>query len=318
MDSKAITKWLREISAESDSLKPFGDELIEMTEELFVRELTSTLSGELSGYEGGVSPWRYMGIKSDVDDNQKWIEVEENYLPVCALWCAVEDLARLFITTLSGKDRREKWERLLEEFHSYLMQYLMYIGELPFTIVQFVLTVVCDDVVVDEKATVIGSELGADVVIYLQQKSKSVGGWSDLEYKTSLASRAMIYLQCTYDKLKDDEFSGDPTDECKKHHLGDAALLYGLWRGAVTLPKEVVENVETYWSNGGEGGGESVLNAAIEDAKKKGGDGVGCAYYYDSFGIAYDTEPEYKEDGEIERKEGGDPVGDVACVFGSK
>ncbi|CAJ0601855.1 unnamed protein product [Cylicocyclus nassatus] len=48
--------------------------------------------------------------------------------------CAAEDLARLFITTLSGKDRRENWERLLEEFHSYLMQYCT--GELPFTLVQ--------------------------------------------------------------------------------------------------------------------------------------------------------------------------------------
>ncbi|KAK6023234.1 hypothetical protein OSTOST_11042 [Ostertagia ostertagi] len=37
--------------------------------------------------------------------------------------CAAEDLTRLLITTLSGHDRREKWDSLLKEFHGYLTTY---------------------------------------------------------------------------------------------------------------------------------------------------------------------------------------------------
>ncbi|EPB67876.1 hypothetical protein ANCCEY_13027, partial [Ancylostoma ceylanicum] len=48
--------------------------------------------------------------------------------------CVAEDLARLFISTMSGKDRRENWERLLEEFHGYIKEYCEV--ELPFTLEQ--------------------------------------------------------------------------------------------------------------------------------------------------------------------------------------
>ncbi|EYC12815.1 hypothetical protein Y032_0045g1105 [Ancylostoma ceylanicum] len=45
-----------------------------------------------------------------------------------------EDLTRVFISMLSGKDRRENWESLLEEFHGYIKQYCA--GPLPFTLEQ--------------------------------------------------------------------------------------------------------------------------------------------------------------------------------------
>ncbi|VDO64873.1 unnamed protein product [Heligmosomoides polygyrus] len=48
--------------------------------------------------------------------------------------CAAEDLTRLLISTLSGKDRREHWESLLEKFHSYLVKYCD--GEPPYTVEQ--------------------------------------------------------------------------------------------------------------------------------------------------------------------------------------
>ncbi|KHJ83187.1 hypothetical protein OESDEN_17116 [Oesophagostomum dentatum] len=50
------------------------------------------------------------------------------------LGCAAEDLCRVFISTLSGKDRRENWERLLETFHGYIKEYCK--GELPFSLEQ--------------------------------------------------------------------------------------------------------------------------------------------------------------------------------------
>ncbi|KIH57948.1 hypothetical protein ANCDUO_11857 [Ancylostoma duodenale] len=44
---------------------------------------------------------------------------------------------------LSGKDRRENWESLLEEFHGYLKQYCT--GPLPFTVDQVGIRKVSED-----------------------------------------------------------------------------------------------------------------------------------------------------------------------------
>ncbi|CAJ0588030.1 unnamed protein product [Cylicocyclus nassatus] len=49
--------------------------------------------------------------------------------------CPAVDLVRLFVTCLSGKDRRRYWVALIEEFYGYLVEE---VGdkEMPFTLEQ--------------------------------------------------------------------------------------------------------------------------------------------------------------------------------------
>lgn len=40
----------------------------------------------------------------------------------CHFGCAATDLVQIFVTFLSGKERRAHWEQLMEEFYGYLKQ----------------------------------------------------------------------------------------------------------------------------------------------------------------------------------------------------
>ncbi|KIH66184.1 hypothetical protein ANCDUO_03484 [Ancylostoma duodenale] len=49
--------------------------------------------------------------------------------------CPANDLVRLFTTSLSGKDRQQHWEELVEQFYGYLKEEAAGL-EMPYTIDQ--------------------------------------------------------------------------------------------------------------------------------------------------------------------------------------
>ncbi|KIH66185.1 hypothetical protein ANCDUO_03485 [Ancylostoma duodenale] len=49
--------------------------------------------------------------------------------------CPANDLVRLFTTSLSGKDRQQHWEELVEQFYGYLKEEAVGL-EMPYTIDQ--------------------------------------------------------------------------------------------------------------------------------------------------------------------------------------
>ncbi|ETN81033.1 hypothetical protein NECAME_08786 [Necator americanus] len=106
-----------------------------MAEELVALELTSTMNDELG--------MKDVFVHGDLwSTNMLWRKTASGRTQLGGIvdyqmshfGCAAVDLCRAFISTMSGKDRRENWERLVEEFHGYLIEYCK--EELPFTIEQ--------------------------------------------------------------------------------------------------------------------------------------------------------------------------------------
>ncbi|VDN19398.1 unnamed protein product [Cylicostephanus goldi] len=56
--------------------------------------------------------------------------------------CPASDLARVFCSCLSGKDRQEHWEELLEEFYNYLEEEIDD-GRMPYSLEQVSYDVCC-------------------------------------------------------------------------------------------------------------------------------------------------------------------------------
>ncbi|RCN45176.1 hypothetical protein ANCCAN_08800 [Ancylostoma caninum] len=134
MHPSAVSKMFRDMYTASEELRPSGEVLEKITEELPLLELTSTMNEELG--------MKDVFIHGDLwSANLMWSKTENGVrlsriidYQLAHFGCVAEDLARLFISTMSGKDRRENWERLLEEFHGYINQYCDV--ELPFTLEQ--------------------------------------------------------------------------------------------------------------------------------------------------------------------------------------
>ncbi|EYC12830.1 hypothetical protein Y032_0045g1113 [Ancylostoma ceylanicum] len=129
-----FSKTIQEMYSRSEELRPAGEKLSKMTDEMYALELTSTLNGELGMEDVFVHGDLWSG-------NLLWIKTASGVelskildYQFAHFGCAAEDLTRVFISVLSGKDRREHWERLLEEFHGYIKQFCA--GQLPFTLDQ--------------------------------------------------------------------------------------------------------------------------------------------------------------------------------------
>ncbi|RCN32558.1 hypothetical protein ANCCAN_21639 [Ancylostoma caninum] len=126
--SDDFSKMIQELYSASEDLKPAGEKLAKMVDEMFVLELTSTMNKELGMEDVFVHGDLWSG-------NLLWTKTAGGLrLSKVVDYQAAEDLTRVFISMLSGKDRREKWENLLEEFHGYLKQYCT--GHLPFNLDQ--------------------------------------------------------------------------------------------------------------------------------------------------------------------------------------
>ncbi|KHJ92427.1 hypothetical protein OESDEN_07681 [Oesophagostomum dentatum] len=138
MPSSVVKKALHDMYTELEELRPSGETLEKMVDELFDTNLTSTMNKELASIIGMKDVyahgdlWSTNILWSKRGDGVKFSRIIDHQY--AHFGCAAEDLCRVFISTLSGKHRRENWERLLEEFHKYIVQYSK--GELPFTVEQ--------------------------------------------------------------------------------------------------------------------------------------------------------------------------------------
>ncbi|KHJ97674.1 hypothetical protein OESDEN_02349, partial [Oesophagostomum dentatum] len=134
MPPKVVSKALRDLCTTSEELRPSAEVLEEMVEELLDLDLTCRINKELG--------MKDVFVHGDLwSANLLWTKTARGVTlnsiidhQLAHYGCGSEDLCRVFISTLSGKDRRENWERLLEEFHGYLVQYCE--EELPFTLEQ--------------------------------------------------------------------------------------------------------------------------------------------------------------------------------------
>ncbi|KAK6752027.1 hypothetical protein RB195_003447 [Necator americanus] len=129
-----IPKVIHEMYTASEELKPSGEVLEKMANELTTLELTSTINEELG--------MKDVIVHGDLwPTNMLWKKTESG-VELCRILdfqlshygCAAVDLCRLLMSTLSGKDRREKWEWLFEKFYGYLEMYCD--GQLPYTLEQ--------------------------------------------------------------------------------------------------------------------------------------------------------------------------------------
>ncbi|KHJ97669.1 hypothetical protein OESDEN_02344 [Oesophagostomum dentatum] len=129
-----VSKAFRDMCTVYKELKPSAEELLKLVEEMLDLDLPSTLNKELGMKDVFVHGdlWSANLLWTRTTDGvlfSKYIDHQQAHFG-----CPAEDLCRLFISTLSGADRRANWERLLEEFHGYIVQYSE--GELPFTLEQ--------------------------------------------------------------------------------------------------------------------------------------------------------------------------------------
>ncbi|KHJ97668.1 hypothetical protein OESDEN_02343 [Oesophagostomum dentatum] len=136
-----VSKAFRDMCAVYKELKPSAEELLEMVEEMLDLDLPSTLNEELGMKDVFVHGdlWSANLLWTKTTDGvvfSKYIDHQQAHFG-----CPAEDLCRLFISTMSGADRRANWERLLEEFHGYIVEYSE--GELPFTLEQVSVMTCC-------------------------------------------------------------------------------------------------------------------------------------------------------------------------------
>ncbi|CAJ0601790.1 unnamed protein product [Cylicocyclus nassatus] len=130
----AVSKMIQEMYATAPELEPAGKVLETMTRDFVDLELTSTLNEELGMQDVFVHGdlWSANLIWADTANGLSLSGIVDYQL--AHFGCSAEDLTRLFISTMSGKDRRKNWERLLGKFYEYLQKYC--IGKLPFTLDQ--------------------------------------------------------------------------------------------------------------------------------------------------------------------------------------
>ncbi|ETN81036.1 hypothetical protein NECAME_08790 [Necator americanus] len=129
-----VRKLFRGIHTASEELKPTGEELEEIAEELVSLELNTTMNNELGMQDVLIHGdlWSTNMLWRRTPDGMRLSGIVDYQM--AHFRCSSIDLCKLLITTLSGKDRRENWERLLEEFHGYIKEYCH--GDLPFTLEQ--------------------------------------------------------------------------------------------------------------------------------------------------------------------------------------
>ncbi|KHJ92429.1 hypothetical protein OESDEN_07683 [Oesophagostomum dentatum] len=132
--SDVVSKAFRDLCTTSKELRPSGEVLEKMIEELLDLDLVCRINAELGMKDVFVHGdfWSANLLWTKTARGVKFNSIIDHQL--AHFGCGAEDLCRVFITTLSGKDRRENSERLLEEFHGYLVQYCE--EELPFTLDQ--------------------------------------------------------------------------------------------------------------------------------------------------------------------------------------
>ncbi|CAJ0601785.1 unnamed protein product, partial [Cylicocyclus nassatus] len=130
----AVSKMFQDMYAAAPELEPAGKMLETMTADIVDLELTSTLNKELGMQDVFVHGdlWSANLMWTNAGDGLRLSKIVDYQL--AHLGCPAEDLTRLFISTMSGKDRRENWERLLEEFHEYMQKYCL--KDLPFSLDQ--------------------------------------------------------------------------------------------------------------------------------------------------------------------------------------
>ncbi|CAJ0601786.1 unnamed protein product [Cylicocyclus nassatus] len=130
----AVSKMIQEIYATAPELEPAGKVLETMTAEFVDLELTSALNEELGMQDVFVHGdlWSANLIWTNTANGLSLTGIVDYQL--AHFGCPAEDLTRLFISTMSGKDRRKNWERLLEKFYEDLQKYCT--GNLPFTLDQ--------------------------------------------------------------------------------------------------------------------------------------------------------------------------------------
>ncbi|VDK46537.1 unnamed protein product [Cylicostephanus goldi] len=124
----------QDMYAAAPELEPAGKVLETMTADIVDLELTSTLNKELGMQDVFVHGdlWSANLIWTSAGTGLRLSKIVD--YQVTHFGCAAEDLTRLFISTMSGKDRRENWEPLLEEFYKYMQKYCL--KELPFSLDQ--------------------------------------------------------------------------------------------------------------------------------------------------------------------------------------
>ncbi|KHJ97675.1 hypothetical protein OESDEN_02350 [Oesophagostomum dentatum] len=134
MPPRVVSKALRNLYTTSEELRASGEVLEKMTEELLDLDLTNRINKELGMKDVFVHGdlWSANLLWTKTVNGVKLSRIIDHQ--GAHFGCGAEDLCRVFISTLSGKDRRENWERLLGEFHGYLVQYCE--EEPPFTLEQ--------------------------------------------------------------------------------------------------------------------------------------------------------------------------------------
>ncbi|ETN81031.1 hypothetical protein NECAME_08784 [Necator americanus] len=134
MKFQAVAKMIVDMYTASEELRPSGEVLNTMTEELVEAEMTVTMNDELGMKDVFVHGdlWSANLLWKKTNNGLELTRIID--YQIAHFGCVAEDLTRLFISTMSGKDRRENWERLLEEFYGYIKQYCE--GDLPFTLEQ--------------------------------------------------------------------------------------------------------------------------------------------------------------------------------------
>ncbi|CAJ0601783.1 unnamed protein product [Cylicocyclus nassatus] len=130
----AVSNMFQDMYAAAPELEPAGKLLETMTADIVDLELTSTLNKELGMQDVFVHGdlWSANLMWTSAGDGLRLSRIVD--YQVTHFGCAAEDLVRVFISTMSGKDRRENWERLLEEFHGVMQKHCF--GELPFSLDQ--------------------------------------------------------------------------------------------------------------------------------------------------------------------------------------
>ncbi|VDL78797.1 unnamed protein product [Nippostrongylus brasiliensis] len=131
----AVEKMLLDFGSRSEAFKKSCEELSKMSKDLSNFDLPYTLNRDLG--------MKDVMVHGDLwSANLMWTRTPNGFklsriidYQLSHFGCTAEDMTRLLITTLSGKDRRENWEKLLEKFHGYLTEYCDHQG-VPYTLEQ--------------------------------------------------------------------------------------------------------------------------------------------------------------------------------------